>query len=88
MGTEREPPTSPSGHAPQKEGGVTDGEEEGDRLPKKPRRRAEGDATQGEGRSLKDEQRGPLTGRQVKPFPLRHRPNHTRYLGDPLGVDE
>ena len=53
------PPTTPTGHAPLKEGGATDGEAKGDRLPKKPRRRAEGAATQGEGRSLKDEQQGP-----------------------------
>ena len=59
------PPTTPTGHAPQKEGGVTNGEGEGDRLLKKHRRRAAGDATQGEGRSLKGEQQGPLRGRHV-----------------------
>ena len=52
--------TTPTGHAPQKEGGVTDGEGEGDRLLKKPMRRAEGDATRGKGRSLKGEQWGAL----------------------------
>ena len=60
---------------------MTEGEVEGDRLLKKPRWRAEGNVTQGEGRSLKGKQRGPLRGRQVKPC-------HKRYLEDPLGVDE
>ena len=61
------PTTTPCSHAPQKDEGVTEGEVEGDRLPKKPRRRAEGNVMHGEGRSLKGEQRGPLRGHQVKP---------------------
>ena len=51
--TRRTLPLPPSGHAPQKEGGVTEGKAQGVRLPKKPRRRAEGSGTQEEGRSLK-----------------------------------
>ena len=52
---------------PSESGEVTEGEGAGDWLPKKPRQKAEGDVTQGEGRSLKGGQQGPLRGCQVKP---------------------
>ena len=57
---------TPTGHTPQKEGGVTDGEERETGF-----RRSLGGGWRGmrhgEGRSLKSEQRGPLRGRHMKP---------------------
>ena len=47
------PPSSPSGHPPLKERGVTDGEAQCVRLPKEPRRRMEGSEAQREWQSLK-----------------------------------
>ena len=80
-------PHHPDWACPSEGGGATDGEGEGDRLLKKPRWRADGDATQGERRSLKGEQQGSQRGSHVNlPTALQTQP--TRYLGDPQGVDE
>ena len=65
------PPHPPTGHTPQKEGGVADGEKQGVQLPKKPRRRAKGSETQGEGQSLKGVSYGALilpTVSQTNPY--------------------
>ena len=63
------PPSPPSGHAPLKEGGVTEREAQGVRLPKEPRQRAEGSEAQWEGRSLKGASSKTLpTAPQTNPY--------------------
>ena len=84
--TEREPtqwppPTTPCGHAPQKEGGSDRGGR-GGRLASE--EEAEGDATKGEGRSLKGEQWGTRwnlpTVSQTQPYMLPRRPTGSRWV--------